>query len=66
LPGGTPQQPLVEPEELFDAKIVDVTPQTLELSVRVSMPGREAVQILPASSSKDAEHDAAMPGAGRK
>src|SRR5438477_7977450 len=31
---GTPQQPLVEPEDLFEAKIVDATPQAQELGVR--------------------------------
>jgi uncharacterized protein YunC (DUF1805 family) len=42
---GTPQQPLVEPEDLFEAKIVDATPQAQELGVRVGMTGREAVEI---------------------
>ena len=50
---GTPQQPLVEPEHLFDAKIVDATPQARELVVRVGMTGREAVETLLAASSKD-------------
>jgi uncharacterized protein YunC (DUF1805 family) len=43
---GTPAQPLVEPEDLFDAKIVDATPRALELGIRVGMTGREAVEIL--------------------
>jgi hypothetical protein len=47
---GTPQQPLVEPEDLFDAKIVDATPKAQELGVRVGMTGREAVEILLAAS----------------
>src|SRR5271157_4118339 len=38
---GTPPQPLVEPEDLLDAKIVDATPQARELGVRVGMTGRE-------------------------
>jgi len=50
---GTPQQPLVEPEDLFQAKIVDATPQALELGVRVGMTGREAVETLLAASSKE-------------
>jgi uncharacterized protein YunC (DUF1805 family) len=50
---GTPQQPLVEPEDLLDAKIVDATPQARELGIRVGMTGREAVEILLAASSKD-------------
>ncbi|HBI43380.1 MAG TPA: hypothetical protein DDY78_11070 [Planctomycetales bacterium] len=49
---GTPQKPLVEPEDLFDAKIVDATPHALELGVRVGMTGREAVEILLAASAK--------------
>jgi uncharacterized protein YunC (DUF1805 family) len=50
---GTPQQPLVEPEDLFDAKIVDATPKARELGIRVGMTGREAVELLLAASSKD-------------
>ncbi|HKI38254.1 MAG TPA: DUF1805 domain-containing protein [Gemmataceae bacterium] len=47
---GTPQQPLVEPEDLFDAKIVDATPRAKELGVRLGMTGREAVELLLAAS----------------
>jgi uncharacterized protein YunC (DUF1805 family) len=43
---GTPQKPLVEPEDLFDARIVDLTPQAGELGVRIGMTGREAVELL--------------------
>jgi uncharacterized protein YunC (DUF1805 family) len=50
---GTPQAPLTEPEDLFDAKIVDATPRARELGVRVGMTGREAVEILLAASPKD-------------
>jgi uncharacterized protein YunC (DUF1805 family) len=49
---GTPQQPLVEPEDLLDARIVYATPQAQELGVRVGMTGREAVETLIAASSK--------------
>jgi uncharacterized protein YunC (DUF1805 family) len=42
---GTPQKPLVNPEDLFDAKIVDLTPQAQALGVRVGMSGREAVEL---------------------
>ena len=48
---GTPQQPLVNPEDLFDAKIVDATPQAKQLGVRVGMTGREAVERLLAASA---------------
>ena len=47
---GTPQNPLVEPEDLFEAKIVDATPRAKELGVRVGMTGREAVELLLAAS----------------
>jgi uncharacterized protein YunC (DUF1805 family) len=50
---GTPQKPLVEPKDLFDAKIVDATTRARELGVRVGMTGREAVETLLAASSKD-------------
>jgi uncharacterized protein YunC (DUF1805 family) len=43
---GTPANPLVEPEDLLDARIVDATPQARELGIEPGMPGREAVEIL--------------------
>jgi len=49
---GTPQKPLVDPEDLFDAKIVDATPQARQLGVAVGMTGREAVELLLAASAK--------------
>ncbi len=54
---GSPQKPLVEPEDLFDAKIVDATPHALELGIRIGMTGREAVEILLAASAKPGEPD---------
>jgi uncharacterized protein YunC (DUF1805 family) len=41
---GTPEQPLVEPEDLLDAKIVDATPQALRLGIEIGMRGKEAVE----------------------
>src|SRR3984957_3737600 len=49
---GTPQKPLVDPEDLFDARIVDATPQAKELGIQIGMTGREAVELLLAASSK--------------
>ena len=49
---GTPQKPLVNPEDLFDARIVEATPQALGLGIRVGMTGREAVELLLAASAK--------------
>ena len=43
---GTPQNPLVNPEDLFDAKIVDATPRAKELGIQIGMTGREAVELL--------------------
>jgi uncharacterized protein YunC (DUF1805 family) len=43
---GTPEKPLVDPEDLFDAKIVDATPQAKRLGIALGMTGREAVERL--------------------
>jgi uncharacterized protein YunC (DUF1805 family) len=47
---GTPEKPLVEPEDLFEARIVDLTPRARELGVEIGMTGREAVERLLAAS----------------
>jgi uncharacterized protein YunC (DUF1805 family) len=47
---GTPQNPLVEPEDLLNAKIVEATPQAQKLGIRIGMTGREAVEMLLAVS----------------
>jgi uncharacterized protein YunC (DUF1805 family) len=41
---GTPQQPLTEPEDLFDAKIVGMTPQAAAMGIELGMSGKEAVE----------------------
>jgi uncharacterized protein YunC (DUF1805 family) len=41
---GTPTKPLVEPEDLLDARIVGVTPQAEALGIAAGMTGREAVE----------------------
>lgn len=43
---GTPQNPLVEPEDLLDARIVEATPQAKALGIEVGMTGRDAVERL--------------------
>ena len=48
---GTPQKPLVEPEDLFEAKIVDATPQALAIGVQIGMTGREAVELMLAATN---------------
>ena len=50
---GTPDNPLVDPEDLFEAKIVDLTPRAAEHGVEVGMTGREAVELLLAASTAE-------------
>lgn len=49
---GTPQNPLVNPEDLLDARIVDATPRAQALGIQIGMSGREAVERLLAVSSE--------------
>jgi uncharacterized protein YunC (DUF1805 family) len=49
---GTPQNPLVDPEDLLDAKIVDATSHAKSLGIFIGMTGREAVELLLAASNK--------------
>lgn len=48
---GTPANPLVEPEDLFEARIVEATEQAQALGVRVGDTGLEALQKLIAAGS---------------
>jgi uncharacterized protein YunC (DUF1805 family) len=41
---GTPANPLAEPEDLLDAKIVGCTPKAESFGIRPGMTGREAVE----------------------
>src|SRR5437588_4399821 len=52
---GTPACPLVEPEDLFDARIVGVTPQAAAYGIHVGITGREAVELLLEASQHSAE-----------
>ena len=47
---GTPENPLVDPEDLLDSKIVDATPQAQSLGIQVGMTGKEAVERLLAAA----------------
>lgn len=49
---GTPENPLVDPEDLFEAKIVDATPKAKELGVEIGMSGHDAVELLLASTKR--------------
>jgi len=51
---GTPAAPLVEPEDLLTAKIVDCTPQARKYGIEIGMSGREAVDRMLAVFSQDA------------
>jgi uncharacterized protein YunC (DUF1805 family) len=43
---GTPESPLVEPEDLFDAKIVNLTPKAEAYGIKIGMTGKEAVELM--------------------
>jgi len=43
---GTPAKPLREPEDLFNAKILEVSQAAEKLGVKTGMTGREAVETL--------------------
>ena len=43
---GTPSDPLVEPEDLLEAKIVGATPQARQLGICDGMTGKDAVECL--------------------
>jgi uncharacterized protein YunC (DUF1805 family) len=43
---GTPEKPLTEPEDLYYAKIVGLTPKAQSYGIEVGMTGREAVELM--------------------
>ena len=43
---GTPTHPLVTPEDLLEAKIVDATPQAKAYGIAIGMTGREAAELM--------------------
>jgi uncharacterized protein YunC (DUF1805 family) len=49
---GTPSAPLVEPEDLLDARILEVSPRAKEIGLAPGITGREAVELLLATSSR--------------
>jgi uncharacterized protein YunC (DUF1805 family) len=51
---GTPANPLAEPEDLLEAKIVGCTPAAESLGIRPGMSGREAVEKLLAAQEGEA------------
>jgi catechol 2,3-dioxygenase-like lactoylglutathione lyase family enzyme/uncharacterized protein YunC (DUF1805 family) len=43
---GTPASPLTEPEDLYDARIVGLTPKAARIGIEVGMTGRQAVELM--------------------
>ncbi len=43
---GTPARPLVEPEDLYESKIVGATPQAEAMGIRKGITGKEAVELM--------------------
>ena len=43
---GTPEKPLVEPEDLLDAKIVNLTPKAKDCGIEIGMTGKQAVELM--------------------
>ena len=49
---GTPANPLVEPEDLLEAKIVGCTPKAETYGIRPGITGRQAVELMLAAGPK--------------
>jgi uncharacterized protein YunC (DUF1805 family) len=43
---GTPAKPLVDPEDLFESKIVGVTPKAEAMGIHTGLTGWEAVELM--------------------
>lgn len=43
---GTPGSPLVEPEDLFNAKIINLTPKAKDFGIDIGMAGKAAVELM--------------------
>ena len=48
---GTPQHPLVDPDDLLEASIIAATPQALALGIKPGISGRAAVELMLAADS---------------
>jgi uncharacterized protein YunC (DUF1805 family) len=53
---GTPAKPLVEPEDLLSATIVDVTPKAESFGIRPGMTGKAAVELMLQASAPSSTH----------
>jgi catechol 2,3-dioxygenase-like lactoylglutathione lyase family enzyme/uncharacterized protein YunC (DUF1805 family) len=61
---GTPACPLVEPEDLFDARIVGVTPKAASFGIQVGLTGRQAVELMLQATQGQAAATGAKVAAG--
>jgi catechol 2,3-dioxygenase-like lactoylglutathione lyase family enzyme/uncharacterized protein YunC (DUF1805 family) len=61
---GTPACPLVEPEDLLEARIVGITPQAGALGIHVGMTGREAAERMLQAGKRKPEKQAQPARAG--
>jgi catechol 2,3-dioxygenase-like lactoylglutathione lyase family enzyme/uncharacterized protein YunC (DUF1805 family) len=59
---GTPAHPLTEPEDLYEARIVGVTPRAASYGIKVGMTGREAAELM--LRAGEGKEPAAKPAAG--
>ena len=50
---GTPAHPLVEPEDLLEARIVDCTPKAAGYGIQKGMTGRQAVELMLTASNAE-------------
>src|SRR5262245_3687033 len=62
---GTPACPLTEPEDLFDARIVGVTPKAAALGIRAGRTGREAVELMLSAGKGSAASEPSKPSAAK-
>ena len=49
---GTPEYPLITPEDLLDAKITRCTPRAEGMGIKIGMTGREAAELMLAAAKK--------------
>lgn len=49
---GTPEHPLVDPEDLLDARIVDATGPAREIGIEIGCAGRQAVEKMLLASQR--------------
>tara|TARA_B100000029_G_scaffold107116_1_gene98008 strand:+ start:1819 stop:2166 length:348 start_codon:yes stop_codon:yes gene_type:complete len=52
---GTPDSPLVDPEDLLDAQIVRSTPRAESLGIVPGLSGREAVELMLKAANEESE-----------